>query len=106
VDDGGKRVKFTGVPLRAMLAEMIPQFKLETMAQWKALARQELVMEVTGDDGYPGLVTALELAINTSGDRLVLATLCDGKPLDSAVQLICKMDEERVRWVRQIVSKK
>jgi hypothetical protein len=104
LEEDGKQVTYTGVPLRVLLAEMVPDVKLESMPGWKALSRRELVMEVTGDDGYPGLVTAIEIAINKSGDRFVLATHRDGKPIDSGVRLICRMDEARTRCVRQLVS--
>jgi hypothetical protein len=104
VEEEGKEVKYTGVPLRTLLSEMIPELKLDTMPGWKALSRQELVMEVKGDDGYPGLVPAIDVAINKSGDRFVLATHKDGKPIEAGVHLICKMDEARTRWVRQAVS--
>jgi hypothetical protein len=59
IEENGREVKYSGVPLRLMLAEMVPEIKLETMPEWKALSRKELIMEVKGDDGYPGLVTAI-----------------------------------------------
>jgi hypothetical protein len=104
VEEDGKKATYVGVPLRVMLAEMLPELGLESMPGWHALSEQELVIEVKGDDGYPGLVTATEVAINKTGDRFLLATQKDGKPFKSAVQLICKMDESRTRCVRQIVS--
>ncbi|MBX9721876.1 MAG: hypothetical protein K2X81_10815, partial [Candidatus Obscuribacterales bacterium] len=96
-EDNNKRTKYTGVPLRTLFAEMVPEIKIDTMPDWKALSRQELVMEVKGDDGYPGLVTAIELATNPEGDRFILATTCDGKPIEKGLQLICKTDEYHVR---------
>ena len=104
VEQDGKQVKYTGVPLRVILAEMLPHVKLESMPEWKALSRRELVMVVKGDDGYPGLVTAIELSINKTGDRFVLATQKDGKLIESGVQLICKGDDASTRWVRNVVS--
>ena len=104
VEEDGKKFKYSGVPLRELLADMMPEVKLDTMPEWKALARQELIMEATGDDGYSGLVTALEVAMNKPGDRFFLATLQDGKPVESGIRLICKMDEAHLRWVRQVVS--
>ncbi len=103
-DDKNKKIKYSGVPLRTLFKEMVPDIKMDTMPDWKALSRQELVMEVKGDDGYPGLVTAIELATNPEGDRFVLATTCDGKPIEKGLQLICKTDEYHVRWVRQVVN--
>jgi len=104
VETEGKKVRFSGVPLRVILGEMVPELNLENMPGWKALSRQELVMEALGSDGYPGLITATELAINKSGDRFLLATERDGKPNEFGVQLICKMDEARTRWVREVAS--
>jgi hypothetical protein len=104
IEEAGKEVKYSGVPLRVMFAEMVPEIKLDTMPEWKALSRKELIMEVKGDDGYPGLVPAIDLAINKAGDRFILATHRDGKPIESGVQLICKRDEAHTRWVRQVVS--
>ena len=104
VTEEGKESKYTGVPVRVLLAEMLPEFKLDVMPEWKRLTRQELVMEVVGDDGYAGLVTATDLAINKAGDRFLLATQKDGVAVKSGVQLICKMDEARVRWIRGVVS--
>jgi hypothetical protein len=103
-EEQGNKVKFTGVPVRVLLTELVPDLKIDTMAEWKALTRKELVVEVKGDDGYPGLMTALAIAMNKSGDRYILATQRDGKPIEAGVQLICRLDEARVRWVRQVVS--
>jgi hypothetical protein len=104
VEADGKKVSYSGVPLRAILADMVPELNLNTMPGWKSLSKQELVMEVLGSDGYPGLVTGTEIAINKSGDRFLLATQRDGKPNESGIQLICRMDEARTRWVREVVS--
>jgi hypothetical protein len=104
VETEGKKIKYSGVPLRVILGEMMPELNLTEMPGWKALSKQELVMEVLGSDGYPGLVTGTELAINKSGDRYLLATERDGKPNESGIQLICRMDEARTRWVREVVS--
>ncbi|MDR3613787.1 MAG: hypothetical protein P4L53_09470 [Candidatus Obscuribacterales bacterium] len=100
------KVKYTGVPLRLLLAEMLPDCKLDSMPEWKALTKRELVMELRGNDGFPALVTATEIAINKSGDRFLLAIEKDGKPLDVAPQLICPFDEARTRCVRGVVSLK
>ena len=104
VKDKSKRLRYKGVPLRAIFQDMAPEIKIDTMPDWKALSRKRLVMELTADDGYPGLVTAVELAINSSGDRFVLAEKCNGKDLDTGIMLVCKADEYHVRWVRQVKS--
>jgi hypothetical protein len=102
--DGKKSDIYLGVPLRTILSDMVPELKLEAMPEWKSAARRELVLEVKGSDGYPGLVTVAELAINKDGDRFLLATHRDGKLLENGPQLICKMDQARVRWIREVVS--
>lgn len=104
VDEDGKAVKYDGVPLRDLFKVMMPKVKIETMPDWKALARLDLVMEVKGADGYPGLVTAVELAMNANGDRFILATRREGKPIESGVQLVCREDEYHVRWVKEAVQ--
>jgi hypothetical protein len=104
VEADGKKVSYSGVPLRAILADMVPELNLNDMPGWKSLSKQELVMEVLGSDGYPGLVTGTEIAINKPGDRFLLATKRDGQPNESGIQLICRMDEARTRWVREVVS--
>jgi hypothetical protein len=103
-EQDGKEVTYTGVPLRTLLSDSLPDLKLDSMPEWKDLARREVIMEVRGEDGYPGLVTALEVATNKYGDRFIIATEKDGAALDSAPQLICKMDTARTRWVHQVVS--
>lgn len=100
----GKKSKYDAVPLRALFQEMMPSVPIETMPDWKALSRLELVMEVKGSDGYPGLVTATELAINVAGDKFVLVTRKNDKTGNDEVDLICKSDDERVRWVRDVAS--
>jgi hypothetical protein len=102
VKEGGKEVKYEGVPLRTFLKEFLPESKLDDMPDRKEIARRELVMEVTADDKYPGLVTALEVAMNDSGDKFILATARDGKALEG-VQMICKLDEMHARWVHNVV---
>jgi hypothetical protein len=106
VEDKGIKVKYSGVPLRVLLAEMLPDCKIDSMPEWKALTKRELVLELKGNDGFPSLVTATEVAINKSGDRFLIAVEKDGMPLDVAPQLICKMDEAKTRCVRDIVSLK
>lgn len=103
VDDKGQAVKFDGVPLRVLLAEMMPEMAMETMKECNSLARRALVMEAIGDDGYPGMVTTLEVAMNKSGDRYIIATHRDGKPIESGPQLVCRLDEAHTRWVRSVV---
>lgn len=103
-DDGVSKTNYEGVPLRVLISELAPDADLDTAIGWKTLAQRKLVAEVTGDDGYPGLVTALEIAKNKDGDRYILATKCDGKQIESGPQLICKMDSAKTRWVRDVVQ--
>lgn len=44
----GKKVKYTGVSLRSVFADVVPEYKIQSMPEWKELARQILVVEVTG----------------------------------------------------------
>lgn len=103
VEEDGKQAKYEGVPLRTLLSDLLPGYNLDAMPEVKKLAREELVLEVSGYDNYPGIVTALEVAMNHSGDRFLLATHKDGKEIDPGVQLICKLDEMHTRWVHQVV---
>jgi hypothetical protein len=106
VKEEGKEVSYSGVPLRLVLAEMIPELKMDSKEELKDLCRRELVMEIMGQDGYPALVTATELAINKRGDRFILATQKDGKAIESGLHLVCKADQGRFRWIRDAVSLK
>ena len=102
--DEKKETKYAGVSLRTILTDIVPDLKLDSMPEWKSTARRKLVVIVKGSDGYPGLVTVAEIAINREGDRFLLATHRDGKLMESGPQLICKMDQARVRWIREAVS--
>ena len=104
VDDNGARVQYKGVALRNIVKEMAPSVSIDLMPEWKKLSRLELIVEVKGDDGFPALITATEVAINKSGDKFVLATERDGKTFENSPQLICKDDSARVRWIRKVVS--
>lgn len=97
----GKKDKYTGVPLRSFFKEMT-SIPIETMANWKELSRYELIMEAVGKDGYPGIISATELAMNKTGDKFVLFTKHDEQTGTDTVNLVCKGDEYRVRWVRDI----
>lgn len=101
-DDNGVQKKYEGVPLRSIIAAT-KDFDMDSMEGWKKIARWKLVVVVIGDDGYPGVVTLLEIAMNKSGDKFILATKCDGKAFENAPQLIVKNDEARTRWVRKVV---
>jgi hypothetical protein len=104
VSEEGKEVKYSGVPMRVILGEMIPEMKMESMDDLHAVNRKELVLEVLGSDGYPALVTAAELAYNKSGDRFLLATHKDGKLIEEGAHLICKMDDGHFRWVKRVTK--
>jgi len=97
VQEQGKTVKYSGVPLRALLKEEVSA--IDEMPEWKKLAKQKIMLEVLGKDGFPALMSAVEVATNQSGNRFVLATEEDGKPMES-IKLICPNDEHHTRWVR------
>lgn len=101
-EEHGKKAKYTGVPLRELLSEEIPA--INTMADWRELAHSEIVVEVLGDDGFPALIAATELATNESGDRFVLATKRDDQPMTESIELVCPNDQYHVRWVRNVAS--
>ena len=102
VEENGKKNTYEGVPVRTILAEEIPA--INSMPEWKQLARREIVLKFVADDGFPAIFAATEVATNVSGDRFILATICDGKPLAGGIRLICPKDEHHVRWARQIKS--
>lgn len=104
IDDNSTKITYSGVPLRAVLGEMMPGIDLDSMPEWKKLARKALIMEVLGNDGFPGLIATTEIAMNKSGDRFILATHKDGKVVETGVHLVCKADEGHVRWVRSVAS--
>lgn len=100
--DHDKESKYSGVSLRSLVAKQVPG--IDSMSDWKNLAKDRLVIEVTGSDGFPALIPATELAMNQSGDKFLLATECDGKAIADGIRLICPQDEHHVRWVRQVES--
>jgi hypothetical protein len=102
--DDKKEMRFSGVPLRTIVSDMVPDLKLESMPEIKTAAKRELVVEIKGADGYPALIPVEDIAINSKGDRFVLATHQDGKLIEPGPQLICKMDEAKTRWVHEVVS--
>jgi hypothetical protein len=104
VEENGKTNTYIGVPVRTILAEEIPA--IDSMPEWKKLARRALVLKFTAEDGFPALIAATEIATNKSGDRFLLATECDGKAIEGGIRLICPKDEHHVRWARQITSLK
>jgi hypothetical protein len=83
---------------------MVPDLTLGSMPEIKSAAERELVLEVKGADGYPALIPVADIAINSQGDRFLLATHADGKLLESGPQLICKTDQAKTRWVHEVVS--
>jgi hypothetical protein len=104
VEENDKKATYTGVPVREILAEEIPT--IDSMPEWKKLARRALILKFTAEDGFPALIAATEIATNKSGDRFLLATECDGKAIEGGIRLICPRDEHHVRWARQITSLK
>lgn len=104
VDENGISVPYEGVPLRTLVSELIPNSDIDSVKGRKELARKKLVAEVTGEDGYPALIAAHEIAIDTDGERFILATRRDGKPLESGPQLVCNLDGVHTGWVTDVVQ--
>jgi hypothetical protein len=104
VEEDGTTVKYEGVPLRTLFCELNVDSHLDTLKGWKSLAGKKIVTELTGDDGYPGLVTAEEIAGDKEGDRFILATRRDGEEIEGGPQLICKLDPDKTRWVKEVVQ--
>jgi len=95
VDKDGKEVKYTGVPLRVVLAEMMPDVKLENMPNGKSIAPELVMVAVVmmvirfGHDHRTGHKTRMAIA----SCWLLTRT----QALESGVQLICKA-MSRTRW--------
>jgi DMSO/TMAO reductase YedYZ molybdopterin-dependent catalytic subunit len=75
------------------------------MAALRALS--DAVILVKAADGYQTAVSAAAAAMDSKGERYLLALSRDGKPLDSRVgpvRLIVPGDPKHVRWVRAVTS--
>ncbi len=103
VDEGGKGVKYSGVPLATLLK---PKDRAEVpMAGLRALS--DAVLLVRAADGYQVAVSATAVAMDPKGERYLLALARDGKPLDPGsgpVRLIVPGDAKHARWVKSVAA--
>ena len=103
VPEGDKTVTYGGVPLAAILAKQAKDTK--SMAGLRALS--DAVLLVRGSDGYQVAVSAVAVAMDTKGERFLMATTRDGKPLDEGfgpIRLIVPGDPKHARWVRNVAA--
>lgn len=101
VTEGGEAVTYKGVPLRSLLADRLKG--PNAMADLRNLADSVLV--VRASDDYQAAISAAEVAMDESGQKYLLATERNGKPLDpkqGVVKLIVPGDPQHVRWVRMV----
>ena len=101
VMERGEAVIYKGVPLRSLLADRLKG--PNAMADLRGLADSVLV--VRASDDYQAAISAAEVAMDESGQKYLLATQRDGKPLDDKqgpVKLLVPGDPQHVRWVRMI----
>lgn len=101
VMEGGEAVTYKGVPLRSLLADRLKG--PNAMADLRNLADSVLV--VRASDDYQAALSAAEVAMDESGQKYLLATERNGKPLDpkqGVVKLIVPGDPQHVRWVRMV----
>lgn len=101
VMEGGEAVTYKGAPLRSLLADRLKG--PNAMADLRGLADSVLV--VRASDDYQAALSAAEVAMDESGQKYLLATERNGKPLDpkqGVVKLIVPGDPQHVRWVRMV----
>jgi hypothetical protein len=102
VTEGGRKVIYAGVPLRVVLGDRVK----EGQGAMRALRDlSDAVLLVRAEDGYRVAVSAAAVAMDAQGERYLLATERDGKPLDERqgpVRLIVPGDAQHVRWVRMV----
>jgi DMSO/TMAO reductase YedYZ molybdopterin-dependent catalytic subunit len=100
VTENGQPAVYSGVPLRVVLKEKLPAGA--SMAELRGLA--DCVLLVSATDGYQVAVSAVAAAMDTKGERYLLALERDGKPLGDVgpVRLIVPGDSAHVRWVRNV----
>lgn len=101
VMEGGEAVTYKGVPLRSLLADRLKG--PNAMADLRNLADSVLV--VRASDDYQAAISAAEVAMDESGQKYLLATERNGKPLDpkqGVVKLVVPGDPQHVRWVRMV----
>jgi hypothetical protein len=105
VEEDGRTVRYSGIPLRDVLrmADRIEAQGEPSMPRLRALSDSVIVLTAT--DGYRVAVSAAEVALDQTGRRHLLALLRDGAPLDEEqgpARLIVAGEEPRVRWIRMI----
>ncbi len=101
VMEENEAVTYKGVPLRSLLADRLKG--PNAMADLRNLADSVLV--VRASDDYQAALSAAEVAMDESGQKYLLATERNGKPLDpkqGVVKLIVPGDPKHVRWVRMV----
>lgn len=103
VAEDGKTVVYAGVPLAAILAKKAKDSG--TMSGLRTLS--DAVILVRGADGYQAAVSAAAVAMDTRGERFLLAIHRDGKPLGDSqgpVRLIVPGDPRHARWVKDVAA--
>jgi DMSO/TMAO reductase YedYZ molybdopterin-dependent catalytic subunit len=103
VSEEGQTVVYSGVPLAAILAKTSKDSG--TMPGLRSLS--DAVLLVRGTDGYQVAVSAVAVAMDTKGERFLLAIGRDGKPIGESqgpVRLIVPGDPKHARWVRNVAA--
>ena len=101
VIEDDKVVTYIGVPLASILARR--DKPVEGMAGLKALSDAVLLVRAT--DGYQVAYSAAAVAMDPKGERYLLATARDGKPLDAdhgPLRVIVPGDPKHARWIRNV----
>jgi DMSO/TMAO reductase YedYZ molybdopterin-dependent catalytic subunit len=101
VKNGDRLEVYSGVPL----ASLLPGKPDAGMAGLRNLS--DAVILVRGTDGYQAAVSAAAVAMDPKGERFLLATARDGKPLaesEGPARLVVPGDPKHVRWVKNIAS--
>jgi DMSO/TMAO reductase YedYZ molybdopterin-dependent catalytic subunit len=101
-DRDGKEIRYTGVPIRAILDQAgVPSTK---QMRNGAIA---LALVVEAADGYQAVFSLTEIDAQPADRPVLLADQRDGKPLappESPVRLIALQDQRPTRWVRQVTT--
>jgi hypothetical protein len=103
VSEEGRMIVYAGVPLAAILAKKAKDSG--TMAGLRTLS--DAVLLVRGADGYQAAVSAAAVAMDTKGERFLLAIRRDGMPLGESqgpVRLIVSGDPKHARWVKDVAA--
>ncbi len=98
VESDGKTVTYSGVALASILNAR--DKATPGMAGLRELS--DAVILVRGADGYQAAVSAAAVAMDTKGERYLLATSRDGQVRTG--QLIIPADPKHARWVRDVVA--